>query len=136
MRILRGIPLAVAMVGISGPDGDARPLMERLARDELTYMSDDDPHMAAAMRKARATLDAFLAIARHPRPNMHSFAIKVPVTDGDLVEYFWITPFTYTGEDFSGEINNTPQDVKTVAEGRFTFAGATLSTGCIWTAAG
>src|SRR4030095_6609391 len=71
----------------------AETFMERTQRDELSWVPKDDPAMAAAMRKARATLPEFLALSRAPRPSTTGFAVKVAVRDGNNTEYFWITPF-------------------------------------------
>ncbi len=75
--------------------------------------------IAAAMRKARATLPDFLATAAAPKPNMEGFAVKVsiPVSAHDA-EYFWITPFSNDNGQFSGTINNTPRLAKTAKLGQ------------------
>lgn len=78
----------------------------------------DDPDMAAAMRKARATLPEFLALSRAPRPSATGFAVKVAVHDGSNTEYFWITPFKEQDGRFNGRIDNTPRAVKTVRFGQ------------------
>jgi uncharacterized protein YegJ (DUF2314 family) len=81
-------------------------------------LSDDDPGMAAAMRKARATLKDFLALARNPQPTMKGFAVKVPVREGKEGEYFWIAPFERKGTRFTGQINNTPRTLHNVKAGQ------------------
>src|SRR6516162_9915048 len=60
------------------------------------------------MRKAQSTLADFLKVAAAPKPGTLGFSLKVAVREGERVEYFWITPFTNNGSQFSGEINNTP----------------------------
>ena len=70
------------------------------------------------MRKAQATLADFLKIAAAPKPGTQSFSLKVAVREGERVEYFWITPFTNNGSQFSGEINNTPRVVHSVKLGQ------------------
>ena len=78
-----------------------------------------DPAMELAFRKARASLDQFLEIARVPPAHLRGFALKVGITeDPDLVEYFWINDFSQTGDSFSGRINNRPLLVKRVRSGR------------------
>ncbi len=88
-------------------------------RDQVATVANSDPAMAAAMRKARATLPDFLATAAAPKPNMEGFAVKVaiPVSAHDA-EYFWIAPFTDSDGHFSGAINNTPRLAKTVKLGQ------------------
>lgn len=85
--------------------------------DSTFWARKDDPDMLAAMRAARATLPAFLALARAPRESMSLFTVKVPIRDGDHVEYFWITPFTEENGRFSGKVDNDPQSIKTVKYG-------------------
>ena len=75
------------------------------------------------MRKAQSTLADFLKVAAAPRPGTLGFSLKVAVREGERVEYFWITPFTNNGSQFSGEINNTPRVVHSVKLGQtITFA--------------
>ena len=88
-----------------------------IERDELAFIADDHPDMVAAMRKARATLKDFLALARAPRPNVTSLAVKVAVREGEDVEYFWIGDFDGKDSQFSGRIDNIPRLVKRVREG-------------------
>jgi len=75
------------------------------------------------MRKAQSTLADFLKVAAAPKPGTLGFSLKVAVREGERVEYFWITPFTNNGSQFSGEINNTPRVVHSVKLGQpITFA--------------
>jgi uncharacterized protein YegJ (DUF2314 family) len=96
----------------------AETFMEKTQRDELSWVPRNDPDMAAAMRKARATLPEFLALSRAPRPSTTGFSVKVAVHDGSNTEYFWITPFKEQDGRFNGSINNTPRVVKTVKFGQ------------------
>ena len=96
----------------------AQTVIDRAQRDELFLVPNEDPGMAAAMRKARATLKDFLATASKPAPMMKGFAVKVPVRDGKQAEYFWIAPFERKGARFSGQINNTPRTVRNVKAGQ------------------
>jgi uncharacterized protein YegJ (DUF2314 family) len=96
----------------------AQTVIDRAQRDELFLVPNEDPGMAAAMRKARATLRDFLAIASKPSPTMKGFAVKVPVREGKEAEYFWIAPFQQKGARFSGQINNTPRTVRNVKAGQ------------------
>src|SRR5262245_62058085 len=68
-------------------------MLDRARRDQIVMVPGDDPEMLAAMAKARATLQDFLALARAPRPSMSGFAVKVAVRDKGNTEYFWIAPF-------------------------------------------
>jgi uncharacterized protein YegJ (DUF2314 family) len=101
----------------------AQTVLEKAARDEIATVANTDPNMAAAMRKAQSTLADFLKVAAAPRPGTQGFSLKVAVREGERVEYFWITPFTNSGSQFSGEINNTPRVVHSVKMGQtITFA--------------
>lgn len=96
----------------------AQTVIDRAQRDELFLVPNEDPGMAAAMRKARATLKDFLAIAAKPGPAMKGFSVKVPVREGKAAEYFWITPFEPKDGRFTGRINNTPRTVRNVKAGQ------------------
>ena len=102
----------------------AQTILEKAARDEIAAVADTDPNMAAAMRKAQSTLADFLKVATAPRPDTQGFSLKVAVREGERVEYFWITPFTNNGSQFSGEINNTPRVVRSVKLGQQTITFA------------
>jgi len=92
-------------------------LIDKAERDELELVALDDPMMAAAMRRARATLGEFLALAANPTPSMEGFAVKVAVREDDDAEYFWIHPFDHSGGVFSGRLNNAPRSVRHVRMG-------------------
>jgi uncharacterized protein YegJ (DUF2314 family) len=120
---MRSIAVAIVLTAalaapICGSPVMAETFMEKSQRDELSWVPRNDPDMAAAMRKARATLPEFLALVRAPRPSTTGFAVKVAVRDGSNTEYFWITPFKEQDGRFNGSINNTPRSVKTVKFGQ------------------
>jgi uncharacterized protein YegJ (DUF2314 family) len=96
----------------------AQSISEKADRDEIIRIHSSDPQMAAAMRKARASLQAFLALARAPRPTITSLALKVAIREGEIAEYFWITHFKEAGGHFTGRISNTPRSVKSVKQGQ------------------
>ena len=89
-------------------------IVDKAERDELAIIASDDPLMAAAMRKARATLAEFLALAGNPGPTMEGFAVKVAIREGCDAEYFWIHPFAHQAGRFSGHLSNTPRSLQTV----------------------
>jgi uncharacterized protein YegJ (DUF2314 family) len=115
---MRFLGLIVVLTMLAGQDTRAETLLERAERDGIAYVAKDDAEMAAAMRKAREGLGGFLKLARSPRPTMRGFAVKVAITEGDEIEFFWIAPFTQRKTEFSGEINNEPQLVKNVKLGQ------------------
>lgn len=118
----------IALIGLlAATPLAAQTVLEKAARDEIATVANTDPNMAAAMRKAQSTLADFLKIAAAPRPGTQGFSLKIAVREGERVEYFWITPFTINGSQFSGEINNTPRVVHSVKMGQtITFAQADI----------
>jgi uncharacterized protein YegJ (DUF2314 family) len=101
----------------------AQTISEKAQHDEIVNVAKDDPYMVAAMRKARSTLTAFLAIAKAPPPKAEGFSVKVAVRDNRRVEYFWIKPFENRDGQFSGRLDNRPRTVSNVAFGQtITFA--------------
>jgi uncharacterized protein YegJ (DUF2314 family) len=112
--------ISVLAVGIV--PAAAEGLLDNAQRDQIVLVPKGDPDMAAAMRKARATLPDFLALARAPRPSTSGFAVKVAIRDpGTENEYFWITPFREQDGRFIGRIDNIPRLVRSVRLGQ-TFA--------------
>jgi uncharacterized protein YegJ (DUF2314 family) len=96
----------------------AQTITQKAERDELAIVAKSDPIMARAMSEARQTLPDFLDVAAAPKPGLEGFAVKVAIREGDNAEYFWITPFTAKGGEFSGAINNTPREVHSVKLGQ------------------
>lgn len=92
--------------------------LQRAESDDVTIVPDDDPAMQAAFKKARDTLDEFLALSASPAPSTDSFAVKVAISEGDNKEYFWIAPFAVSNGQFSGRVSNTPRTVSNVSEGQ------------------
>lgn len=76
-----------------------------------------DEAMAAAVEKARATIDEFIAALKEPTETQDSFAVKLEVTDGDTSEFMWLTSVTYRDGTFTGTLNNEPRDLTTVSLG-------------------
>jgi hypothetical protein len=57
---------AAKAVGLTENLSKRQSIVDKAERDELAIIASDDPLMAAAMRKARATLAEFLALASNP----------------------------------------------------------------------
>jgi uncharacterized protein YegJ (DUF2314 family) len=106
--------VAVALIALKPHSG----ALQRAQSDDVTIVSDDDPIMQAAFKKARDTLDEFLALSAAPKPNTESYSVKVAISHMGRTEYFWIAPFAQIGDEFSGRISNTPRYVTTVSEGQ------------------
>jgi len=107
---------AVALTAVASPVCP-QTLQDKLRDDKTIWIPKGDPEMAAAMQQARSTLAEFLALADAPRPSTSLFSVKVGIPAKDIVEYFWIAPFTHQNGRFSGKINNTPEIADTVKLG-------------------
>jgi uncharacterized protein YegJ (DUF2314 family) len=110
--------IAVVLAGLAASPTAAQTVTEKAESDETAIVAKSDPVMAAAMRKAQVKLPDFLAIAAAPKPGMKAFAVKVAIRESDDAEYFWIDPFTSTGRQFSGVVNNEPRMVHSVKIGQ------------------
>jgi uncharacterized protein YegJ (DUF2314 family) len=93
-------------------------VLEKAQKDELSFVPKDDPTMARAFAKARESLDQFLTLLLDAPPYMQSPGVKVGISDGNRVEFFWISNVAQKGEKFSGLINNQPRSVKSVRMGQ------------------
>lgn len=115
----QSIPLAVAMLAsVLAQPALAQTITERAEQDRAEMVAAEDPAMLRAFDKARATLDGFLALLAKKDPRVNHPSLKVKITDGDAVEYFWVTNFTQRGNAFSGRISNEPALVRTVRFGQ------------------
>ena len=76
-----------------------------------------NPEMLAAIEQARASLDDFLELVRHPEPETSTFKLKIIVRDGPAMETFWVKPFWIRDDGFEGTIANTPEVVRNVSLG-------------------
>ncbi len=86
--------------------------------DKVTYVADDDPRMKAAIEKARATVDKFIAAMKVLQPGQNSFSVKMASTDGKNTEHMWLTAISYDGTNFHGTVNNSPDKVNSVKMGQ------------------
>jgi uncharacterized protein YegJ (DUF2314 family) len=102
---------------------EAQSVVERAKAGELAFMSDEEPAMQRAFKKAQETLDAFLQAADQPRRGTEGYALKVAVSDGKNTEYFWVNPFSSKDSSFEGVLANEPRMVKKYKNGqRFKFS--------------
>ena len=116
----RFLCLLLVLAGLNA--AAAQSTLDRAKRDDVFFAVRNDPNMLNAVQKARATLDDFLRLAKSPPPDTGVFALKVAISDGELVEYFWINAFSQESDRVSGVVNNEPRLVKKVRLGeRITF---------------
>ena len=86
--------------------------------DRVVQVSNEDREMNAAIRKARATLDTFLATARKPPPGTSDFKLKVRFSDANGSEHMWVIPFRQVGARFEGRLSNTPEIIENLQNGQ------------------
>lgn len=104
--LLALIPLHVQAQGTDNSD------------DKTVMVAPDDADMAAAIAKARSSLDDFLALSEAPPPGTDKFKLKVMVVDGNVTEHFWVIPFKRTANGFVGILANEPELVRNVVFGQ------------------
>lgn len=109
--------LLVACGSVTSEAARAQTPLEKAQRDELFWSKRGDPEMVRAIKKARETLDEFLAVAAAPPENTRAHSVKIALTQGDRREFVWIAPFQRKGERFTGTLNNTPRQVLTHKKG-------------------
>jgi uncharacterized protein YegJ (DUF2314 family) len=115
---MRHAGLIGVMLALISSVAGAQTTLERAERDEIARVARDDPDMAEAMRKARASLPEFLKLVRAPPRSVTSYAVKVGIRAGDDKEFFWISPFERRSLRFVGIINNTPRMATSVRPGQ------------------
>jgi uncharacterized protein YegJ (DUF2314 family) len=119
MKIASHLIVATMLSSLLSPtDASSESLNDRVKRGEVETMSWDSPAMAAAFRKAHATLDDFLKVAGNPPPGLASFALKVRIQEGQKREQVWVSPFRVEPDGFSGKLNNQPRLVLNVKKGQ------------------
>jgi uncharacterized protein YegJ (DUF2314 family) len=91
---------------------DGQSVVQKAERDALVYLALNDAVMASAIRNARDSLPGFLALAKHPAPEMNGFAVKIALLGDGGPEFFWIHPFAHVGARFIGQIGNMPRTVE------------------------
>jgi uncharacterized protein YegJ (DUF2314 family) len=114
-RTTLAFAIAVACVFASGgaPAGQDR-IVQRAGQPDVYLLPADDAGMAAATAAARGSIDQFIAAFAAPAAGQHSFAVKVPVIDGTLVEEFWLDLDAFENGQFRGRIANEPCEVQNV----------------------
>lgn len=122
-RLLRAVCVVVFTALSTGP------LFSQVIKNEETVeVPSDDAHMNAAIDRARETLSVFWEREQDSTADQHSFALRVRITDGTSVEYFWLLDIEATDSGFSGTIDNRPRSVMTVELGqRHAFAEHDIS---------
>ena len=86
--------------------------------DRVIGVAKDDVEMNKAMAEARAHLPHFWQVMAEAKNGEEDFSIKVRITDGKDVEYFWCTELKLEKGVVTAEVGNEPEHVKTVKEGQ------------------
>jgi uncharacterized protein YegJ (DUF2314 family) len=114
----RGASIVLAIMTLSGCGrGDQGQTTSIPGQAPIIYVKDDDPKMQAAIDKARATADQFIAALANPKPAQTGFAVKIQAKDGAQNEHMWINSVRYQDGVFTGILNNDPKHVKNVKLG-------------------
>lgn len=86
--------------------------------DRAIGVSKDDPEMKKAMADARAHLPHFWQVMAEAKNGEEDFSIKIRITDGKEVEYFWCNELKVEKGVVTAMIDNDPELVKTVESGQ------------------
>ena len=108
IRLILVVSLALSLYGLVR----AQSITERAERDEVTHMSEEEPAMRDAFAKAKVRLGEFLSLASQPAAGTSGYSLKVAISDGKHIEYFWVGSFANEGGRFTGVLNNEPRLVK------------------------
>jgi uncharacterized protein YegJ (DUF2314 family) len=76
----------------------------------------DEQEMEAAIARARAEVDVFIAALEKGKDS--DFAVKAPIEDRGEIEHFWLTDVVYRDGAFEGLIGNEPGLVTNVKLGQ------------------
>lgn len=74
----------------------------------------DDPEMQRAVDEARETVAQFVEALENPTPSQSYLGIKARFSEGEVVEYMWLSDVTYDGDRFTGTVANNPRQLTNV----------------------
>src|SRR5215208_1830221 len=92
-------------------------IVRRPGEPDVVFVSSDDSTMGHAIVAARNSTGPFIARLAHPSPSQSYAGIKVPVTEGDTVEYLWMSQLSFDGTRFRGVLGNDPIGIHRVKRG-------------------
>ena len=75
----------------------------------IVEVSDDDPLMIHAVKKAREGWPRFVEV--YEAQAGENFTVKAPVSYGEKTEYIWISVTAIEGENVYGQLANDPGDL-------------------------
>lgn len=89
---------------------------EKSSEPDTLVKDYDEGGMDAAIARARAEVDDFLAVLE--KGEADSFSVKAPITDENGTEHFWLTDISFENGQFTGAVGNDPGIVKNVEFGQ------------------
>lgn len=93
------------------------------AGDRIVDVEHDDNEMSAAIAKAQASLDDFLAVLAKPPASATGFTVKIRIAHRNGAEHLWIEPFRRDMSGFVGIVANKPDHCRrTLESGKPTLA--------------
>ena len=117
MKTLRSLSVFLPLLVFALAGCDTAPeTLDTTTPETLHTSGYDEQEMDAAIARARAEVDAFIAELQQPTGEDH--AVKAPINDGELTEHFWLGDLTYSDGHFEGTIGNDPGMVKNVKFGQ------------------
>jgi uncharacterized protein YegJ (DUF2314 family) len=119
MRKIAKTQVRAVTIGLIITLGFISPLHAQLSPDNnFTYRKANDPAMAAAIAKARASIQTFWDNLENPKSGVDGFAIKVglPTRSGEL-EHIWVGNIKRQGELIIGLLDNDPRDLEGLKAG-------------------
>ena len=119
----RLVALAVGLIVVAiSPPVFSESFTDKAKNDGTVEVSDEDPAMQKAMARARAGLESFLKKAGSPPSDTSQYSVKVRVSEGESLEYLWISDLKGQGDLWSGRIENVPV-VRSLKKGQaYSFA--------------
>lgn len=127
LRIVVSVVVLLALIGARVWSRSSRSPSYNSSSGVMTFAK-DDAAMSAAISKSRQTAPQFIEHLASPGAGETDFSIKVPVTQGNQTEHFWLNKVTYDGSSFHGVIDNDPEIVTNIKLGQeWTCAPAQIS---------
>lgn len=80
-------------------------------RRDIAHVPDDDPEMAEAIAKARATLPEFRRLMAAANPAQSAFTVKAKFPTSSGGEHCWIEKLEPRGSGFVGQLANQPAGI-------------------------
>ncbi len=82
----------------------------------VVAIAPDDPRLLAAVREARRRWPEFVS-AFEQRENGQLFSVKIPVREGKLTEYMWLSVSALEHEMIYGRLDNEPVSMRRIHAG-------------------